>query len=149
MPLTRSYNPSSLSAKSSVPTLASVFRAIPKKRSIAWIQTFLQSFLEEANTPNISIRLLEHIVQIIISSSPSCQDVVSLANKRFPMLHYFCICLLIFSIFFLNQDSAAFSRAFEYHTMAMNLLRYQRHFSSTLPFLFIFFVLTGAQHVWH
>lgn len=45
-----------------------------------------------------------------------------------------------FSLFFFFLILAALSWAFGYHTMAMNLLRYQRHFSSSLPFLFIFFV---------
>lgn len=45
-----------------------------------------------------------------------------------------------FSLFFFYLILVALSWAFEYHTMAMNLLRYQRHSSSSLPFLFIFFV---------
>lgn len=147
MSSTHSYNLLSLSAKSSESTLASVFHAIPKKRSIAWTQPFLQSFLEKADTSILSMRLLKHIVQIIISSSPSFSDVVPLANKRFPMLHYFCICLHI-SHFFFPQNLAALSWAFEYHTMAMNLLRYQRHFSVyfTIPFHFLC-ILTGARHI--
>lgn len=81
------------------------------------------------------MRLLKRILQIIIISSSSLWDVVPLANKRFPMLHYFCICLLIFHPLFFLLILATLFWAFEYHTMAMNLLRYQRHFSSSLPFL--------------
>ncbi|PTB40767.1 hypothetical protein M441DRAFT_411747 [Trichoderma asperellum CBS 433.97] len=57
-------------------------------------------FSKKQISPISYMRLLKRILQIIIISSSSLWDVVPLANKRFPMLHYFCICLLSFHLFF-------------------------------------------------
>ncbi|KAL9479899.1 hypothetical protein ACSS6W_004685 [Trichoderma asperelloides] len=57
-------------------------------------------FSKKQISPILYMRLLKRILQIIIISSSSLWDVVPLANKRFPMLHYFLYAYSFFTLFF-------------------------------------------------